>query len=86
MNAAKRVLRYTIGTSDFRLKHIKGEIPELIRFNDRDLASDCEDGNSTAGSVFFLTRNVITWLSQKRYHRVRLSTLLSVVCRVKEFG
>ena len=60
MDAAKRVLKFIKGTSDFGLKHIKGEIIELIRFNDRDHASDCEDGKSTTGSVFFLTKVVLS--------------------------
>lgn len=74
--AAKHVLRYLKGTSNYELVFKKSnENLDLIGFSDSDWASSVEDRRSTTGYCFSLTKEgpVISWKSKKQ-HTVALST------------
>lgn len=56
--AAKHVLRYLKGTSNYELSFKKsGEDLNLIVFSDSDWASSVEDRRSTTGYCFSLTKH-----------------------------
>ncbi|KAK9724743.1 hypothetical protein RND81_05G095800 [Saponaria officinalis] len=64
--AAKRILRYLHGTSDFGLFYSKGEKSELFGFCDSDYAGDLDDRRSTSGYAFMLGSATISWCSKKQ--------------------
>jgi hypothetical protein len=66
LQAAKRVLRYLKGTTNFRIFYKKGGSDELIAFTDSDYASDLEDRKSTSGYVFMLSFGAVSWSSKKQ--------------------
>lgn len=74
--AAKHVLRYLKGTSDYELSFKKSdEDLKLIGFSDSDWASSVEDRRSTTGYCFSLNKQgpPISWKSKKQ-PTVALST------------
>ncbi|XP_060179691.1 uncharacterized protein LOC132609635 [Lycium barbarum] len=64
--AAKRILRYVQGTSDYGILYKKEGKSELIGFTDSDFAGDKEDKKSTSGYVFMLGSRAISWCSKKQ--------------------
>ncbi|KAK9681859.1 hypothetical protein RND81_10G032400 [Saponaria officinalis] len=64
--AAKRILRYLRGTTDFGIFYNKGAKSELIGFCDSDYAGDLDDRRSTSGYVFMLGFAVVSWCSKKQ--------------------
>ena len=54
LQAAKRILRYLKGTTDFGLFYKKEEESELVGFTDSDYAGDVNDRKSTFGYVLML--------------------------------
>ena len=52
--AAKRILRYIKGTSDYGLVFGKDKECKLVGYCDSDYAGDLDDRKSTSGNVFFL--------------------------------
>ncbi|XP_074383534.1 secreted RxLR effector protein 161-like [Apium graveolens] len=74
LNAVKRVLRYVRGTLEYGLRYARGFGNHMLTgFSDSDYASSCGDRRSTSGMVFYLSENLITWISQKQ-RCVALST------------
>jgi len=74
--AAKHVLRYLKGTSDYELSFKKSEEDlNMKAFSDSDWASSVEDRRSTTGYCFSLTKQgpAISWKSKKQ-PTVALST------------
>lgn len=66
-NAVKRILRYVKGTMDLGLVYTKDEKNNVvIGYSDSDLAGNVEDRKSTGGMIFYLTKSLITWNSQKQ--------------------
>lgn len=66
-NAAKRILRYVKGTTDFGLTYTKDSQNNMLTgYSDRDLAGNVEDMNSIGGMAFYLNESLITWVSQKQ--------------------
>jgi hypothetical protein len=63
--AAKRVLRYLVGTVNLGLK-FKGGLQELVGFTDADWASDPVDRYSTSGYVFILGGAAVSWTSKRQ--------------------
>ena len=61
MVAAKRILRYIKGTSNYRLLYESNEESKLIGFCDSDYAEDQHDKKSTSGYIFLLGSKPITW-------------------------
>ncbi|XP_074327032.1 secreted RxLR effector protein 161-like [Apium graveolens] len=67
MNAVKRILRYIKGTLQFGLTYTQKSGNNILTgFSDSDLAGHLEDRRSTNGFVFYLNKNLITWVSQKQ--------------------
>eukprot|EP00253_Pinus_taeda_P026732 PITA_26732 len=64
--AAKRVLRYVRGTSDYGLLYTCSSDPILSGYTDSDWAGSIDDRKSTAGYVFSLGSSAVTWTSKKQ--------------------
>lgn len=63
--AAKRILRYLKGTSNFGILYKKDE-KDLLGYTDSDYAGDLNDRKSTSGYVFMLNSGAISWCSKKQ--------------------
>ena len=70
--AAKGVLRYVAGTTDYGLK-FGGNASGLVGYCDADYAGDRDTRRSTTGYVFILNGGAISW-SSKRQATVAAST------------
>lgn len=66
MLAAKRILRYVKGTTEYGIQYKCGEERVLIGFVDSDYAGDVDDRKSTSGYVFMLSGGVVSWASKKQ--------------------
>ncbi|CAL2278979.1 unnamed protein product [Prunus armeniaca] len=66
MEAAKRILRYLRGTTDFGVFYKKGGKGELNVYTDSDYAGDQEDRKSTSGYVFLFSSGAVSWSSKKQ--------------------
>ena len=69
MAAAKRVLRYVMGTKDlgvFYRRNAGGTENELEVYTDSDYAGDVEDRRSTSEYVFLLSGGAVAWSSKKQ--------------------
>ena len=64
--AAKCVLRYVKGTSDYGLLYSWSSNPKLSGFTDSDWAGSVDDKKSTSGYVFSLGSDSFTWTSKKQ--------------------
>eukprot|EP00253_Pinus_taeda_P011698 PITA_11698 len=64
--AAKRVLRYVRGTSDYGLLYTRTFDPILSGYTDSDWAGSVDDRKSTAGYVFSLGSGAVAWTSKKQ--------------------
>ncbi|KAL0559650.1 hypothetical protein IC582_000013 [Cucumis melo] len=66
LKAAKRVIRYVKGTSDFGVKFTRGKEFKLIGFSDSDWGGSIDDMRSTLGYCFTLSSGVFSWSSKKQ--------------------
>ncbi|XP_059076574.1 secreted RxLR effector protein 161-like [Cryptomeria japonica] len=64
--AAKPVLRYVKGTSDYGILYGRCNDPKLIGYTDLDWAGSVDDRKSTSWYVFRLGTSVVTWSSKKQ--------------------
>ncbi|BBN68957.1 transposable element gene [Prunus dulcis] len=64
--AAKRVLRYLKGTTEFGVLYKRGKSRGLVGYSDSDFAGDLDDRKSTSGQVFMLSFRAISWSSKKQ--------------------
>ncbi|KAJ4716489.1 Retrovirus-related Pol polyprotein from transposon TNT 1-94 [Melia azedarach] len=64
--AAKMILRYLKGTTNFGLFYSCSDNFELIGYSDSDWAGDTDDPKSTTGFVFFMGDTAFTWMSKKQ--------------------
>jgi transposase InsO family protein len=64
--AAKRILRYIKGTTNFGIFYKKGGNTEFFGYTDSDYAGDQDDRRSTSGYVFFMGSGAISWSSKKQ--------------------
>ena len=71
--AAKRILRYLKGTSQFGISYHKGSL-DLTAYSDADWVVDPNDRRSTTGMVIFLGSSPISWSSKKQQTVSRSST------------
>ncbi|CAL2229170.1 unnamed protein product [Prunus armeniaca] len=71
--AAKRVLRYLKGTTDFGVLYKRGKSRGLVGYNVSDFVGDFDDRKRTSGQVFMLSSGAISW-SSKKQQVVTLST------------
>ena len=60
LQAAKRVLRYLQGTTEFGIFYRKGGDDELVTYTDSDHAGDLDERKSTSGYVFLLSSGAIS--------------------------
>jgi len=65
LQAAKRILRYLQGTTNFGILYKREGMDELHAFTDSDYAGDLEDRKSISGYVFLMSSGVVSWLSKK---------------------
>ncbi|RVW80052.1 Retrovirus-related Pol polyprotein from transposon TNT 1-94 [Vitis vinifera] len=66
LQAAKRVLRYLQGTTEFGIFYRKGGDDELVTYTNSDHAGDLDERKSTSGYVFLLSSGAISWSSKKQ--------------------
>ncbi|KAK9682502.1 hypothetical protein RND81_10G078400 [Saponaria officinalis] len=66
MGAAKRVLRYLKGTSDFGILYQACSNPMLVAYSDSDWGGSIDDMKSTNGYVFSFGSGVFSWISKKQ--------------------
>ncbi|KAH9664737.1 Integrase catalytic domain-containing protein [Citrus sinensis] len=64
--AANRILRYLQGTKKQGIMYEKEDNCKLVGFTDSDWAGSLDDRKSTAGYLFCLGTNVISWSSRKQ--------------------
>ena len=64
--AAKRLLRYIKGTSEYGLIYKRDEDSKLVGFCDSDYAGDQDDRMSTSGYIFLLGSKPIAWNCSKQ--------------------
>ncbi|GKV35120.1 hypothetical protein SLEP1_g43434 [Rubroshorea leprosula] len=64
--AAKRILRYVKGTTNFGVLYKRSTNVKLIGFTDSDWAGSEEDMKSTSGQCFSIGSGVISWSSKKQ--------------------
>ncbi|KAJ4724624.1 Retrovirus-related Pol polyprotein from transposon TNT 1-94 [Melia azedarach] len=62
--AAKRILRYLKGTTNFGLFYSCSYHFELVGYSNSDWAGDTDDRESTTGFVFFMGDTAFTWMSK----------------------
>ncbi|GKV40705.1 hypothetical protein SLEP1_g48314 [Rubroshorea leprosula] len=66
LKAAKRILCYVKGTTDFGLNYFASNDFTLRGFSDSDWAGDIDDRKSTIGCVFYMGDTAFTWSSKKQ--------------------
>ncbi|XP_059639087.1 secreted RxLR effector protein 161-like [Cornus florida] len=65
--AAKRILRYVKGTTDYGIFYQANIVPvKLVGYTDSDLAGSIDDSKNTSGYVFNLGSDAISWSSKKQ--------------------
>ncbi|KAH9745480.1 hypothetical protein KPL70_004087 [Citrus sinensis] len=64
--AAKRILRYIKGTTNFGLLYSFSNDYKLVGYSDSDWGGDVDDRKSTTGFVFFMGDTAFTWMSKKQ--------------------
>lgn len=72
--AAKRLLRYLVGTQTHGIFFHKNTPLTLHAFSDADWAGDTDDYMSTNGYIIYLGKNPISWSSKKQKGIARSST------------
>lgn len=72
--AAKRILRYIRGTTDFGIIYSRAKLVKLLGFSNNDWAGNDEDMKSISGHCFTIRTRVISW-SSKRQGPVAQSTI-----------
>ena len=65
LTAAKRILRYLLGTKTYGLRYTCSK-EKLFGYCDADFAGDEDDRHSTSGFCFMLANGLITWYSKKQ--------------------
>jgi len=66
LQAAKRILRYLQGTTNFGILYKREGMDELRAFTDSDYVGDLEDRKSTSRYVFLMSSGAVSWLSKKQ--------------------
>ncbi|XP_050896147.1 secreted RxLR effector protein 161-like [Lathyrus oleraceus] len=64
--AAKIILRYIKGATNFGLHYYSSNKYEIIGYSDNDWSGDLDDRKSTTGFVFFMGDTAFTWISKKQ--------------------
>jgi len=64
--AAKRILRYARGTTEYGIKYTCSHSPKLTGFSDSDWAGSIDDMRSTTGFCFTFGSGMFSWCSKKQ--------------------
>lgn len=64
--AAKKVLRYLQGTTDYKLTYRRSDHLEVVGYSDSDFSKCKDDKKSTSGYIFMLAGGPISWKSHKQ--------------------
>ncbi|WZY88683.1 hypothetical protein YC2023_045418 [Brassica napus] len=64
--AAKRILRYVRGTTEYGIKYTCSHSPKLTGFSDSDWAGSIDDMRSTTGFYFTFGSGMFSWCSKKQ--------------------
>lgn len=64
--AAKRILRYVRGTTEYGIKYTCSQSPKLAGFSDSDWAGSIDDMRSTTGFCFTFGSGMFSWCSEKQ--------------------
>lgn len=64
--AAKRILPYIKGTTNFGFHYYSSNNYEIIGYSDSDWSGDFDDRKSTIDFVFFMGDTAFTWMSKKQ--------------------
>ncbi|XP_075077363.1 secreted RxLR effector protein 161-like [Nicotiana tabacum] len=73
LTVVKRIIRYLIGTVDYRLWYESLDIFDLKGFSDADFAGDKIDRKRTSGTCQLLGKYLISWHNKKQCY-VAIST------------
>ena len=65
LRAAKRVIQYIKGTSDFGVKFTRSKEFKLVGFSDSDWGGSIDDMRSTSGYCFAFGSSIFSWSSKK---------------------
>jgi hypothetical protein len=66
LTAAKRLLRYVIGTANLGLQITCSSAMLVSGFSDADWAGNIDDRRSTEGFAVFLGSNLVSWSARKQ--------------------
>ena len=66
LRAAKRVIRYIKGTSDFGVKFTRSKELKSVSFSDGDWGGSIDDMRSTLGYCFAFGSSIFSWISKKQ--------------------
>ena len=64
--AAKRILRYIIGTLNYGIWYTQVRDFKLVGFTNSDWATSADDRRSTSGNMFGFGSSAVTWCSKKQ--------------------
>lgn len=64
--AAKRILRYLKGSTEYGIMYRRNQKEELVGYSDSDYVGDLDDRKSTSGYVFMMGSGAIYWSSRKQ--------------------
>ena len=66
LKAAKRILQYIKGTTNFGLYYSISDDYKFVGYSDSDWSRDVDDHKSTIGFVFYMGDITFTWMSKKQ--------------------
>jgi hypothetical protein len=67
LQAVKRVMRYIVGTLDYGLHYPRcPDAAHFIGYSDSDHTGDIDTSKSTSGTMFFLSKCLVSWQSIKQ--------------------
>ena len=66
LKAAKKILRYLKGTTNFGLYYSIYDDYKLVGYNDSDWSEAMDDRKSTTSFIFYMGENAFTWVLKKQ--------------------
>ncbi|XP_039145050.1 secreted RxLR effector protein 161-like [Dioscorea cayenensis subsp. rotundata] len=73
LKTVKRIIRYVHGTVEYGIWYSKDYNSHFAGYSDADWAGNIDDRKSTLGGCFYLSKNLVTWYSNKQ-SSISLST------------
>ena len=65
MTTLKRIIKYVKTTVEFSVWYSKDTSDVLIRYSNADWAGNADDRKSTLGCCFYVSNNLVSWMSKK---------------------